>query len=112
MAGVSFAAKGVRNKKQILWPVSVLAVVKMKESVQDEYISSWNRKPKDCRVPGFVATGGSEQNPPAQHLQHLHCVAFVLLSERGEFIPSAAQNHTYFIAISLSGNIFSNHFPM
>lgn len=59
---------------------------------------------------GFAATGGSEQPSPAQHL-HLYSVAFVLLSERGEIIPSAAWKHTYFIAISLSGNIFSNHFP-
>lgn len=89
----------------------MLAMVQTKDSRHDEFLLC-KHKTEDCLVTGFVTTGGSEQSPPAQHSHYLDRAAFALLSERGEFIPSAAQKHTYFIGISLSGNIFSNHFPM
>jgi len=86
--------------------------VQTKESYQDERPSPGAHKDKDSLIPGFVTAGGSEQSPPAPRLRSLYCAAFVSPSEKGEFIPTTAQKHTYFIAVSLSGNIFSNHLPM
>lgn len=108
--GCSSLQREMGIKSTIFKAASVGSICVADEGARSRWIS-FHVQTKDCLLTGFVTTDGSEQKPPAQHLHYLYCVAFELLSETGESIPSAAQKHTYFIAISLSGNIFSNHFP-
>lgn len=109
---VQFTAKGVRNEQPTLWQqlraVSARALLPMKESRQDETLHKEHKEP--WMAPSRACY---HQVGQSKTLLRSSCTTYTaLLSGRGEFIPSAAQNHTYFIASSLSGNIFSNHFPM